>query len=459
MTDNKTFSRRRFLRSTAGALTLPAFSTAFAALPTNPEVVIIGAGVAGTTAAKTLRAKGIDCVILEARDRIAGRAYTDTSIFGAPYDLGAAWLHSADENPVTDLIESVGFATADEEEADTWLYLDGEEASDDQYELVEEAQEDLEAIISRKIDEVEDEGGRFKDISIRKMSPIKDRYDLIAHERMGPLESGQDTDLMGAMDVYSQRATGVEWMVPEGLGAGIQKALGPQPVHLNTKVQEIDWGGKEDIKISTNKGTMRTKAVIITVPTDIIADGTIKFSPQLPAWKTKAAEMLPMALLDKITLQFEDDFEEMMEGEELITAYIQNGEDGHVWDHLMRPFDTNLTVGFLGGRFSKELAARPDADEIAIEMALDSLENIFGPEIHDVFIKGHYTKWSEDEYARGAYAAALPGGVPHREKLRKPIDDRLFFAGEATMAKWATQVSAAYLTGIKAAEEAADAIR
>lgn len=459
MTKSTNFTRRKFMGTTAGLITLPVFSTAMANFPSNPEVVIIGAGVAGTTAAKTLRAKGVDCVILEARDRIAGRAYTDTEIFGVPYDLGAAWLHSADENPVTDLINSVGFKTVDDESGDLWLYLDGEDASEDQYEAAEEAKEDLENIISRKIDRALDEGEKFNDVSVRKISPIKDRFDLIAHEQLGPLEAGADTDKLGAMDVYSQRASGVEWMVPQGLGAGIQKALGPQPVYLNTKVSKIDWGGKEDIKVETNKGSLRTKAVIITVPTDIIADGTIGFSPALPAWKVKAAEMLPMALLDKITLQFEDSFEEMMEGEELITAYVQNGENGHVWDHLMRPFDTNLSIGFLGGRFSKELATRPNADQIAIEMALESLEEIFGPEIHDIFIKGHYTKWSEDEFARGSYAAALPGGVPHREKLRQSIDDRLFFAGEATMAKWATQVSSAYLTGIKAANEAADAIK
>ncbi|MDX1738703.1 MAG: FAD-dependent oxidoreductase, partial [Alphaproteobacteria bacterium] len=210
MSKNSVLSRRRFISAAGSALVAPSISPSFAALPSNPEIVIIGAGVAGLSAARTLRANGVDCVILEARDRIGGRAYTDSSIFGIPYDLGAAWLHSADENPLTNLVMEAGFDVVDEQATDTWLYLDGREASDDQYESLERAMEKLDESINDKIDAAIDDIGHFKDRSVFDLSPIENRFDRIAHEVLGPLEAGADTNILSAMDVYSQRATGVE---------------------------------------------------------------------------------------------------------------------------------------------------------------------------------------------------------------------------------------------------------
>ena len=165
-------------RGLIGGLAAMPAARALAALPTNPDVVVIGAGIAGITAARNLQAKGISTAVVEARDRIGGRAYTDTSIFGVPYDLGAAWLHSADVNPVTRLVTEVAkFETIDEEVADAWLYLDGEEAGDDQYEEWAEAVEDLEGIIERTGDA---EDGR-PDKSVHALSRPRNRFDLLAH--------------------------------------------------------------------------------------------------------------------------------------------------------------------------------------------------------------------------------------------------------------------------------------
>ena len=146
--------------------------------------------------------------------------------------------------------------------------------------------------------------------------PSGDAADAMEHRPLsGQLPPGaEDAELpdLSWRDVYSQVGTGVEWMVPQGLAAGIYKALGPVPVQLNTKVEKIHWGDG-DTRVETSQGTLRCQAVIVTVPTEIIADGSIAFEPALPSWKMKAFQGVPMGVLDKIALQFNDDFSDFME--------------------------------------------------------------------------------------------------------------------------------------------------
>ncbi len=88
-----------------------AISPSLGSTPANPDVVIVGAGMTGLTAARGLMDKGLSVAVLEARDRIGGRAFTESTTFGVPYDHGCAWLHSADVNPVTRFAEDFGFTT------------------------------------------------------------------------------------------------------------------------------------------------------------------------------------------------------------------------------------------------------------------------------------------------------------------------------------------------------------
>ena len=90
-------------RAVLQGLTSVAAWPALAALPVNPDVVIVGAGMAGMSAARVLIENGHSVVLLEARDRTGGRAYTENSTFGHAYDHGAQWLHSADRNPLTQI--------------------------------------------------------------------------------------------------------------------------------------------------------------------------------------------------------------------------------------------------------------------------------------------------------------------------------------------------------------------
>ncbi len=446
---SKSTSRRWVLNGLGALAALPLIPFRYATASSNPDVIIVGAGIAGITAARELAQKGISFTLLEARNRIGGRAYTESETFGVPYDHGCAWLHSADKNPLTPLVKGAGFKTLDEGDGDVWMYSDGAELDDDGYDAAKDAIEHLEDRVDNH--DVEDDG----DKSARSISPPGDKWSNLAHLIMGEYEAGIGTDRLSAEDFQSQIGTGEELMVPQGMAAGIFKALGPVPVTLNTVVKKVNWGGKT-IMVETNNGGLTAKAVIITVPTDIIADGTIAFEPTLPSWKMAAYGNCPMGVLDKIVLQFEPSFNSLLDEANTTTAYIEH--NGVWWDHLLRPFGLPLDVAFTGGEQSWVLAKQADPQAAAIDLALNALADAFGSEVKSMFKKGHFTNWGADPFARGAYAYAKVGKNKSREIIGKPVDDRLFFAGEACVTKWATQAPAAYLSGKKAAQNAADAV-
>ncbi|RED51249.1 flavin monoamine oxidase family protein [Aestuariispira insulae] len=441
-------SRRTFL----GGFSAWAFSPAYVSASGLSDCVIVGAGIAGISAAQALRRANRSVIILEARDRIGGRAYTESKTFGVPYDHGCAWLHSADQNPLTKMIEEQpGFTIVDEGSRDLWLYLDGREASEDDYSVLEEAHENLLRRIDRAVDRAETISD-FEDRSIRDLSPPKGRIDRIAHTLVGPLEAGEETKRISALDVYRQIGTGVEWMVPQGMAAGILQALGPVAAQLNTIVRRIDWQ-RPEILVETNMGRLRTRSVIVTVPTSLLAEETIEFIPHLPDWKRQAAENLPMGLLDKITLQFKPAFRSLAEEAETTGLLIQENNNSQTWSHILRPFGHDMTIGFLGGDTARSLSGEPDADRITIELALENLTSLFGSDIRTLFVKGHYTNWLQDPWARGAYSNAPPGQANARKMMARPVAERLFFAGEATVTDWSTQAPGAYLSGRRAARE------
>ena len=437
-------SRRNILHGIGALSALPFFPFHSATASESPDVVIIGAGIAGITAARELAKSEISFTVVEARNRIGGRAYTESRIFGVPYDHGCAWLHSADKNPLTPLVKAAGFETLDEEGDEIWFYSDGEELDDDGYDEAADAIESLAERVDRY--DVEDYG----DKSARAISKSRNKWDDLAHLVLGEYEAGVGTDKLSAEDFQNQIGTGVEWMVPQGMAAGIFAALGPVPVELNTTVSKISWGGKR-VKVQTNNGELNAAAVIITVPTDIISDGTIAFDPALPNWKMSAYQACPMGVLDKITLQFTPAFNKLFDEAETTTAYIQH--NGVWWDHLLRPFDLALDIAFTGGQQSRDLAREADPQSAAIDLAVGVLVDAFGSEIKSMFVKGHFTNWSADPFARGAYAYAKIGKSRLREKIATPVENRLFFAGEACVPQWATQAPAAYLSGRKAAKK------
>ena len=408
------------------------------------DTLVIGAGIAGLTAARQLAEEGVSVMVLEARDRIGGRAYTESDTFGVPFDHGCAWLHSADINPLTPLVEEAGFETADEGGRDYWLALDGAEAADADYASLDEA-------LGMLRDRLETWDGQ-SDQSVAELCPVKDRFDRIAHARIGPFEAGVETTELSVADVNTQEGTGVEYMVPGGFGAALMKVIGPVKTELSKPVSRIDWSS-DPIRVSGPWGSVTARRVLITVSAGVLASGAIRFTPELPAWKQEAIAGLPMGALEKTTFAFAPG---TLGEADTNTLYSQDGETGTVWDYLVRPFGTDLVVTFTGGNLARDLLKLPEAD--ALEAALEGLVSYFGSDIRKAVQQTHRTRWATDPFALGAYSAALPGKLQSRAGLGRDIDERLFFAGEGVVPEWATQATAAWLSGQAAADQIADSL-
>ncbi|WP_120497485.1 NAD(P)/FAD-dependent oxidoreductase [Kiloniella sp. EL199] len=428
----------------------------------NPDVVVIGAGIAGVTAARTLMQKGVSVLVLEARDRIGGRAYTECETFGVPYDHGCAWLHSADKNPLSSLVrDKAEFDVFDFGKREPIYFVHrsrggnrgGRRATEQEVIEIEKAEDAL----------YDDLWGydavKNGDISIYNLRPPRDRWDELAQLRKGPLEAGVDSGCLSVIDYQTQYETGTEWMVPQGLASGIFKALGPVPVKLGTVVEKVDWQG-QDIKLQSNQGTMTCRVVLVTVPTGVIADEALTFLPALPQEKMAAFHELPMGLLDKITLQFDIGFKSLVPDANTNEAYLQASKGIRQTDswhsHLLCPFGEPMSTMFVGGDLARDLTT--GNDEAAQDFALSSLASVLGEDVRKFFRKGHKTKWLADPFARGGYAYSNIGKNHLREVARQPVADRLFFAGEALHGKWASMAPGAYETGRQAANEIINSI-
>ena len=437
-------SRRSFM---AGMAALPAMraTRALSALPVNPGIIVIGGGVAGMAAANTLIDNGYPALILEAKGHLGGRTYTEKETFGMPYDHGASILHSADLNPLTDLVRANRFDVVNLSESETWLYMDGKEATAEQYEALGQSLED----VAYKMDygnEYYDKYG--KDVSLRILHPPSSRSDIIAHATIGPLVNGMETSRVSLYDVFQQTSTGIEWGVPEGLGAAVNKALGDVPVSLKTPVRKVNWYNS-DLIVETDLGNISTKAVIVTVPPVLIAEKKLQFDPPLPPWKWGAVRSLPMGNLDKVAIAFKPGYLDAIP--ENTMCLIHNGERGPVWEFVVRPYGRNMAIGHIGGKGANIL--RSQKEDAAIRAAVGALMSAFGTGIKDAAIKGHYTNWGNDEWTRGAFSSQKVGAILSREEMAKPLHQRLFFAGEATSIEWSGSVAGAYSSGVRAANE------
>lgn len=278
--------RRRFLAGLAGLATAgPALAQS------DPDVVIVGAGMAGLAAARTLTADGFRVRVIEARNRIGGRASTDTTRFSWPFDRGCTWIHSADVNPMTDIASKMGFDTL-VDDTDTWLYLDGREATGTEYDRAEEAL----AALWRAIDRV----SVNSDKSVYNAHPPASPFDRMAHDLLGAGHA-VDTRRLSAVDANSRIGTGIDRRVPRGFGALVAAYGRDVPVTLGTPVQRIRLT-PSGVAVDTTSGTIPARAAIVTVPVSILQEDRIAFDPPLPAWKRAAIDGMAMGLLNKVAI-------------------------------------------------------------------------------------------------------------------------------------------------------------
>ena len=402
----------------------------------DTEVVIVGGGAAGIAAARRLKDAHIGCLILEARPRLGGRAWTNDDNPTSPIDLGCGWLHSADRNPWRAIAEAQGYSI--DRTPPPWTrhsssigFPLSEQTSF--FEAVEEFYERLDAF---------SEGER--DVPAATfLEPLGRWNELI--NAVSTYVSGAELDRVSSRDLNSYNDSGVNWRVVEGYGAAIAAHGADLPMVLGCPVQLIDHSGRR-LRLDTKEGAITADVAIITVPSSLIAEEKLLFAPALPD-KTEAAAGLPLGLADKLFLSLSD----ADEFDKDIRLFGRTDRSRTGVYHF-RPFGRPQIEAYFGGRLATELES--GGDYAFLEFAIAELIGLLGSNFSRRVKLLHLHRWGVDPFSRGSYSCALPGQAGCRALLAAPIDGRLFFAGEACSSTDYSTAHGAYLTGVAAANRA-----
>jgi len=427
-----TLSRRLFLSAVMAGTALPVWAA-------EPDVVIVGAGVAGLAAARALMAANKAVLVVEARDRIGGRAVTDSTTLGFPFDLGAQWIEAGRTNPAMAILRDMNVRPVPDRQEQA-MYAGGTEAPKDEYARYEKIAVDA----SRKLVEALK---KAPDVPVGRVLVATDPLERLAYAMVGPLESGVELGALSAKDFLRQPETEPQYSVPEGLGALIARWGAKVPVKLSSRVVRIDSTGSQVLVITTN-GQFVAKAAIVTLPTGVLATGQPGFAPQLSAAKREAIAQLPMALYNKIGLAFARKVIDAPAGRSVIGLTRRD----QVFDAIVRPFNRDAAIVFVGATQAQQL--EEEGTGAAVSFAMSAMAEIYGDDLRGLLTRSLVTRWGKDPFARGSWSMATPGNADKRQVLAQPHHDRVFFAGEATDPVWATRVGGAYASGLRAAREA-----
>ena len=426
-------TRRTAVLGMAGLATLGAARCA-----RNPDVVIVGAGAAGIAAAWAAQAQGLNAIVLEARARVGGRAFTDTSTWGSPFDVGCGWLHKADDNPWASYARDNDFTLRPHEH-------DLERVWGDAGPLPTEPISAAETAISATIT------AASRDVAAARLVDLSDAVEEAAGDYIGALDMGVDLDRMSTFDFANADDLAPNLLCAEGYGTIVAHRARGLRVVLNTPVRRVRWDGP-GVTVETGSGVIRAEAVIVTASTGVLASGALRFTPELPTSTQSAINDLPMGILAKIPLKIRD----QRFGLEPFSGLLLARRGRRDINFLCFPFATDLMVGFVGGELGWALSAAGEA--AAVDFATEALVHMFGSGAAAAVQKGGMTPWASDPWALGAYATARPGRYAARAALAAPIADRIFFAGEALAGGLSQTCGGAYRSGETAARAVAAAL-
>lgn len=406
------------------------------------DVIIVGAGSAGLAAAKILRDSGLSFRVLEAMDRIGGRAYTSSEHFGIPFDIGCAWLHAADRNPYFPEAQAAGWTLFHHDMNVDHLYFGTRKASEKEEADMTLADKQLSALL---------ETWSGKDDRLGSLSS-DDHAPRAAATFSGPMDFGSDFDEISIEDFRNAADLDPNYFTREGFGALVAKFGADIPVELSTPVRRIDWNGP-GIACVTDRGTLRAKAVIVTASPAVLAFEEIQFRPELPVPLVESFFDLPMGMLTKLPIEIRGTRLGLAPFDDLLIERTAH----HDIYFLCFPFDTDLMVGFVGGDFAWEMSAAGEA--AGVDFVTDRLCGIFGSDTRKHVGRATMTKWGGERFVRGAYAAARPGKASARRIMAEPVADRIYFAGEAVAGPLIQTCGGARLSGEAVARTVVENLR
>ena len=399
------------------------------------DLIVVGAGAAGLAAARRARALGLAVTVVEAKDRIGGRAWTDTTSLGVPWERGANWLHDAERNLFRRYADETGFSY-ERQPQERRLWSGGRfdpalRATLDEYGAAAFA-----AVAAA--------GGAGQDIAAATVIPPDARFSRLFAPWFAAL-NGIEAERMSTLDFARAAFDGGNWRVEAGYGALLLHYGRGVPVELATPARRIRWGG-QGVRVETARGELNASAALVTVSTNVLASGRIAFDPPLPPSRHEALAAIPTGHAAKVALAFTHNVFALE-----APCFLRIDHPQHeAFIFELRPFGRELAIGHLAARWATEAeAAGPQA---MAETAIAALVHVFGSDVRNALRAFATTAWSSDPDVLGGYSCALAGKAHLRPRLAEPLGERLFFGGEACSLHAYGTAHGAAETGIAAAE-------
>jgi monoamine oxidase len=434
-------TRRDFLSASAGLAAAPGFGGRAwgAALPREADIVVIGAGAAGISAARRVMAANRRVIVVEASGQIGGRCLTDTATFGMPVDRGARWIYNPESNPVIKLARAAGL--------DVVAAPIGQKIRIGRRNARAGETEEFLALMVRANRAIDEASRGRADVACASALP-KDLgvWAGAAEFALGAGFAGKDLKEISAIDKARAQDRNAALACRQGMGTLIAK-LGEQvPLALSTPASRVSWSNR-DVTVETPSGKVVARAAIVTVSSNVLVAGGIRFTPDIPKRQLDAAARLSLGSLDRIVLQ--------LQGNPLGLArddtVIEQSDSTRTALLLANIGGSSLCTVDVGGSFGRDLSGQGEAAMVAF--AKEWLAKLFGSEVATAVQKSSATRWNAAPFTLGAVSSAAPGGQGSRKLLAEPFGC-MFLAGEATHETlWGT-VDGAWESGERAAEAA-----
>lgn len=433
------------------------------------NVIVIGAGMAGLVAARLLQDSGCHVIVLEARNRLGGRIWTDER-WGVPCDLGASWIHGADNNPLSTWCRALGIPLAVTSEETRFVLTNGQFQEEKQVQRrAWRGQLYANRAIQRHSARVQSAlaAGRIPQVSLadaleplltsRRLRPLDQRV-LAWRISMAEGVQGAPADQLDLREWFPKEISMVNALPRGGYSQLINDAAQGVAIQLNEPVQCISYDDS-GVTVLTADNRYRADVVLITVPLAILKTGKVRFDPALPATKSEAIARIGYGgdgSLNKLVLRFPYVFwaenrnrflalldEPTRRG--IFTSWIS------LWPVVQQPILMSFTDGYTGAHFD-----RHGTEEEVLQQGMTTLRRMFGPSVPDP-VDYVFTRWLSDPWAMGSYSYPAVGNRSEdRVIYAEPVNERLYFAGEATHLTHYGTVHAALVSGEKAAKQIAE---
>ncbi|GJD88328.1 Pseudooxynicotine oxidase [Methylobacterium hispanicum] len=417
----------------------PSLAPRLAPLPDDPAVIVVGAGAAGIAAARALAARGIAVAVLEARDRVGGRAFT-TTLRGHAVDLGAHWLHAGPINPLVRLGHARGEPLRRAPQ-DGHAWVSGRPGRPAERQASARAFDRADRAMTRGA------AGEGPDrAASTALPPALGPWGARVAQVHG-LVSGRPLTEVSLHD-FPSLEYGDNFFLAGGYGAYLARLAQGLPIALGRPVTGIDWTGA-GVTVTTPQGPLRARAVVVTVPVMVLWE-SLRFTPALPGPVRAAIDGFSRGIYEHAVLHWPSspfrgaDRLVAMAGGRQVPSGLLARIDGTPFHFYELDIRDAAAIDAVDG----------DADRARRHVRAVMAEHFGARALRDLTIPA-VSAWRHDPWSRGSWAVVPPGHAGARQALQAPVGDRIWFAGEAlSRLQWGT-AGGAYEEGTRAAEAVA----